>query len=181
MQLLVDDARRTAALRGANAVPPPAQLERVVTEQAAGNLADDPPRRSPRAARRSSSPITMLLATLLLSTLVEEKSNKVIEVLAAAVPLDAVFLGKLIAMLGISLVGLALWGGMVALGYTFFLQVFAGLGDAAAGGAGDRLADLDRPPDPLLHHQFHAARRAVPRHRRARRATSARSRPSRCR
>jgi ABC-2 type transport system permease protein len=68
--------------------------------------------------------ITMLLATLLLSTLVEEKTNKVIEVLAAAVPLDAVFLGKLIAMLGISLVGLALWAGMIALGYTFFLQVF---------------------------------------------------------
>ena len=45
----------------------------------------------------------MLLATLLLSNLAEEKPNKVIEVLAAAVPLDAVFLGKLIAMLGISL------------------------------------------------------------------------------
>ena len=55
--------------------------------------------------------VTLLLATLLLSTLVEEKTNKVIEVLAAAVPLDAIFLGKLIAMLGISLVGLALWGG----------------------------------------------------------------------
>ena len=34
-------------------------------------------------------------------------------------PLDAVFLGKLIAMLGISFVGLALWGGLIALGYAF--------------------------------------------------------------
>ena len=70
--------------------------------------------------------VTLLLATLLLSTLVEEKTNKIIEVLAAAVPLDAIFLGKLLAMLGISLVGLALWGGTIALGYTFFLQVFEG-------------------------------------------------------
>ncbi len=60
-----------------------------------------------------------MLATLLLSTLVEEKSNKVIEVLAAAVPLDSIFLGKLLAMLGISLVGLALWGGMAGLAYAF--------------------------------------------------------------
>ena len=63
--------------------------------------------------------VTIMLATLLLSTLVEEKSNKMIEVLAAAVPLDAVFLGKLLAMLGISLVGLSLWGGMRRLAYAF--------------------------------------------------------------
>ena len=70
-----------------------------MTEQAAGNL---------RAIRRVLAQsgqmlifmVTLMLATLLLSDLVEEKSNKVIEVLAAAVPLDAVFLGKLIAMLG---------------------------------------------------------------------------------
>jgi ABC-2 type transport system permease protein len=63
--------------------------------------------------------IIVLLATLMLSNLSEEKSNKVIEVLAAAVPLDAVFLGKLIAMFGISFVGLALWGGMLGLAYLF--------------------------------------------------------------
>lgn len=54
--------------------------------------------------------ITLMLATLLLTNLVEEKANKVIEVLAAAVPLDAVFLGKLLAMLGVSFIGLAIWG-----------------------------------------------------------------------
>ena len=43
--------------------------------------------------------ITLMLSTVLLSNLVEEKSNKVIEVLAAAIPLDAVFLGKMLAML----------------------------------------------------------------------------------
>ena len=54
--------------------------------------------------------LTMLLAGMVLSNLVEEKGNKVIEILAAAIPMDAVFLGKLFAMLGVSLVGITVWG-----------------------------------------------------------------------
>jgi ABC-2 type transport system permease protein len=54
--------------------------------------------------------LTMLLAGMVLSNLVEEKANKIIEVLAAAIPMDAVFFGKLFAMLGVSLVGIAVWG-----------------------------------------------------------------------
>lgn len=54
--------------------------------------------------------LMMLLAGMVLSNLVEEKANKVIEVLAAAIPMDAVFLGKLVAMLGVSFVGIAVWG-----------------------------------------------------------------------
>lgn len=54
--------------------------------------------------------LTMLLAGMVLSNLVEEKANKVIEVLAAAIPMDAVFLGKLFAMLGVSFVGITVWG-----------------------------------------------------------------------
>lgn len=53
--------------------------------------------------------LTMLLAGMTLSQLIEEKSNKVIEILAAAVPIEAVFIGKLFAMLGASLVGIAVW------------------------------------------------------------------------
>jgi len=53
--------------------------------------------------------LTMLLAGMVLSNLVEEKANKVIEILAASIPMDAVFLGKLFAMLGVSLVGIAVW------------------------------------------------------------------------
>jgi ABC-2 type transport system permease protein len=53
--------------------------------------------------------LTLLLAGMLLSQLIEEKSNKVIEVLAAAVPVDAIFLGKLFAMLAMSLLGIAVW------------------------------------------------------------------------
>jgi len=62
--------------------------------------------------------LMMLLAGMVLSNLVEEKANKVIEVLAAAIPMDAVFLGKLVAMLGVSFVGIAVWalaGGTIGL------------------------------------------------------------------
>ena len=54
--------------------------------------------------------LTMLLATMVLSNLVEEKSNKIIEILAAAIPLDALFMGKLFAMLAVSFLGIAVWG-----------------------------------------------------------------------
>ena len=54
--------------------------------------------------------LTMLLAGMVLSNLVEEKGNKIIEVLAAAIPMDALFMGKLFAMLAVSLVGIAVWG-----------------------------------------------------------------------
>jgi ABC-2 type transport system permease protein len=54
--------------------------------------------------------LTMLLAGMVLSNLVEEKANKIIEILAAAIPMDAVFFGKLFAMLAVSLVGIAVWG-----------------------------------------------------------------------
>ncbi len=54
--------------------------------------------------------LMMILAGMVLSNLVEEKGNKIIEVLAAAVPMDAVFLGKLFAMLAVSWVGITVWG-----------------------------------------------------------------------
>ncbi|MET0248133.1 MAG: ABC transporter permease [Sphingobium sp.] len=56
--------------------------------------------------------LTVLLAGMVLSNMVEEKTNKVIEILAAAVPIDAVFLGKLMAMLAMSFIGIAFWGSM---------------------------------------------------------------------
>jgi ABC-2 type transport system permease protein len=124
MHLMVDESRRTAALDSAHAAPPALQLERVVTEQASGSLATLR-RTLGQGAQALIFSITLMLATLLLSTLVEEKSNKIIEVLAASVPLESIFLGKLIAMLGISLVGLALWGGMLATALTLFYQLLS--------------------------------------------------------
>lgn len=56
--------------------------------------------------------LTMILAGMVLSNLVEEKTNKIIEILAAAIPMDAIFLGKLFAMLGMALVGITVWSTM---------------------------------------------------------------------
>jgi ABC-2 type transport system permease protein len=117
--LLVEEARRSQALDGSGASVQGAAPQRVATDNSAGTL---------RSMRRGLAQgaqfmifmVTLMLATLLLSNLVEEKSNKVIEILAAAVPLDAIFLGKLLAMLGASLVGLAIWGGMLGIAYAFF-------------------------------------------------------------
>ena len=73
-----------------------------------------------RAAQVLIFLLTMLLAGMVLSNLVEEKTNKVIEILAAAVPIEAVFLGKLIAMLGMSFVGICFWGSGAVAGVMLF-------------------------------------------------------------
>ena len=59
--------------------------------------------------------LTILLSGMLLSQLIEEKSNKIIEVIAAAVPIDSLFLGKLFAMLAASVIGIVVWVGAGAL------------------------------------------------------------------
>jgi ABC-2 type transport system permease protein len=53
--------------------------------------------------------LTLMLSTMVLSQLIEEKSNKIIEVIAAAIPIDAMFVGKLFAMLSASVLGLVVW------------------------------------------------------------------------
>lgn len=120
--LIIEDARRVAALAAAGRPLAEAPVERVITAQAAGNL-QMIRRGIARSVMGLIFGVTVLLATLLLSNLAEEKTNKVIEILAAAVPLDSVFLGKLIAMLGISFVGLAVWGGMAGIAYLFVQAV----------------------------------------------------------
>ena len=67
--------------------------------------------------------LSLLLSTMLLSQLIEEKSNKIIEVIAAAVPIDALFLGKLFAMLAACLLGIVVWG---AVGAAVLLYVSGG-------------------------------------------------------
>ena len=69
--------------------------------------------------------LTILLAGMLLSQLIEEKSNKIIEVLAAAVPVDAMFLGKLFAMLAASVLGIIVWAGAGAAADRLFLGTAA--------------------------------------------------------
>jgi ABC-2 type transport system permease protein len=82
--------------------------------------------------------LTMLLAGMVLSNLVEEKANKVIEVLAAAIPMEAVFVGKLFAMLAVSLVGLTVWGTVIA--------TFAAA--AGSGPLGGSVVDFSQMPEP---------------------------------
>jgi ABC-2 type transport system permease protein len=53
--------------------------------------------------------LTLLLSGMVMSQLIEEKSNKIIEVIAAAVPIDSLFIGKLFAMLAASVAGIVVW------------------------------------------------------------------------
>ncbi|MFN3945998.1 MAG: ABC transporter permease [Allosphingosinicella sp.] len=119
--LIVEEARRTAALERAGGTPEPAAIERVVTESAAG-AAQWNRRALARGGQFVIFFITLMLGTMLLSNLVEEKSSKVIEVLAAAVPLDSIFLGKLMAMLAVSLLGLLVWGATAFAGLQLLRQ-----------------------------------------------------------
>ncbi|GAA3999621.1 ABC transporter permease [Sphingomonas humi] len=64
--------------------------------------------------------LTLLLSGMLLSQLIEEKSNKVIEVLAAAVPVESIFIGKLFGMLAVSLSGIAVWTTLAVTGLAVF-------------------------------------------------------------
>jgi len=58
--------------------------------------------------------LTLLLAGQAVGTMAEERSNKVIEILAAAVPLESVFLGKLVGMFGVAVLFLAFWSTLLA-------------------------------------------------------------------
>lgn len=113
--VLVDHARRTAAIQGAGIRLGETRIAILPAETSAGSVSLVRHGLA-RGGQLLVFVLTLLLAGMLLSNLVEEKSNKVIEVLAAAVPLDAVFLGKLIAMLGVSAVGILVWGGLAAIG-----------------------------------------------------------------
>jgi len=73
--------------------------------------------RTAQAAQMVLFLLTILLGGMVLSNLAEEKGNKIIEILAAALPMDAVFMGKLFAMLAVSFVGISVWG---SLGWAFW-------------------------------------------------------------
>ena len=97
----------------------PSQFPQAGSEAVATNAAAERSGRvrTAQAAQMVLFLLTMLLGGMVLSNLAEEKGNKIIEILAAALPMDAVFMGKLFAMLGVSFVGIAVWG---ALGWGFW-------------------------------------------------------------
>uniref|UniRef100_UPI00286E0420 ABC transporter permease n=1 Tax=Sphingomonas sp. TaxID=28214 RepID=UPI00286E0420 len=117
LRLMVEDARRMGAAPPAPGTP----LEVKITQRSSGSLA------SYRALTAQAGQallflLTILLAGMLLSQLIEEKSNKIIEVLAAAVPVDAIFLGKLMAMLAMSLLGITVWTTAGAAGIALYAE-----------------------------------------------------------
>ena len=116
MALILDEARQQRALAGAGRDVAPVPLKLVEVARSEGALAVSRSMTA-RFGQLLLFMLTVLLAGLLLSNLLEEKSNKIIEVLAAALPIDAIFFGKLVSMLAISLVGIAVWasGALAAL------------------------------------------------------------------
>lgn len=106
MTLFIDEARRTRANPAPASPAPPLAVTLAKTSSGSVDFARQ---LVARGGQTILFLLTILLAGMLLSQLIEEKSNKVIEILAAAVPIDAIFLGKLFAMLAMSLVGIAVW------------------------------------------------------------------------
>ena len=125
VELLVEEARRTPG------AAQPATVGTRTIERA--TPATDADRRDlARGAQLVLFVLTMILAGMLISNLVEEKSSKVIEILAAAVPVDAIFAGKLVGMLAVSLTGIAAWGSMAGVAAWAFLP-HAAVPDPAVG------------------------------------------------
>jgi ABC-2 type transport system permease protein len=116
MTAILDNARVKLALERAQVQPLERKIEIVYSGGSAGVLATTRAITA-RAGQLALFMLTVLLAGMLLSNMLEEKSNKVIEVLAAAVPVDGIFIGKIFAMLAVSLVGILVWagGGLIAL------------------------------------------------------------------
>jgi len=117
--LFVDEAQLMASGAPTASRGPPVRIS--LTDQSGGSLASAR-EITARAGQFLIFFLTVFLAGMLLSQLIEEKSNKVIEVLAAAVPVDSIFIGKLFAMLAMSLVGIAVWLTAGAIGAALFLE-----------------------------------------------------------
>ncbi|HEX9955543.1 MAG TPA: ABC transporter permease [Allosphingosinicella sp.] len=129
--LILDEARQTQSLARAGGFTP-TEIQIVKVEESAGSTA------TARALTARMSQLllfmlTVLLAGMLLSNLLEEKSNKIIEVLAAALPIDAVFAGKLFSMLAVSLVGIAVWAAGALAAIAFWMKDAGELPEPAVG------------------------------------------------
>jgi ABC-2 type transport system permease protein len=129
--LILDEARQSQALAKAGGFAP-TQIKVVEVEQSAGALATGRALIA-RMAQLMLFMITVLLAGMLLSNLLEEKSNKIIEVLAAALPIDAVFTGKLFSMLAVSLTGIAVWAAGALIAVSIWVKDPGSLPEPAVG------------------------------------------------
>lgn len=117
LSFIIDQARRARAGSPSPSGPP---LAVALTQSSSGSLV------SARSATAFAGQLvlftlTLLLAGMLLSQLIEEKSNKAIEVIAAAVPVESIFIGKLFAMLAMAWVGIIVWTAAGAGAIAFYL------------------------------------------------------------
>jgi len=112
--------RQTLSTHGLQAAPATLAVHRLTDDDGQDRDQSRERRRFARSAQTGLFVLTLMLAGVLISNFVEEKANKVIEVLAAAAPMPAIFAGKLLAMLGASLVGLAAWGVMAVTAFWLF-------------------------------------------------------------
>ena len=87
--------------------------------------------------------LTLFLAGQVVGTMAEERNNKVIEVLAAAVPLESVFLGKLLGMFGVAVLFVAFWATVIG-------QIGALLPPAVAAGFAELSPAVGAPVFTLL-------------------------------
>ena len=117
LTFIVDQARRagTAALPVAG---PPLAVE--LTQSSSGSLVSARSLTA-RAGQGLLFILTVFLAGMMLSQLIEEKSNKAIEVIAAAIPIESIFIGKLFAMLAMAWVGILVWTMAGAVAIAFYL------------------------------------------------------------
>jgi ABC-2 type transport system permease protein len=132
MSLILDQARQQRVLAAAGRAAPPVAIQVVETSRSEGALAATRAITA-RAGQLLLFMLTVLLAGMLLSNLLEEKSNKIIEVLAAALPIDAIFVGKLGAMLAVSLVGIGVWVSGALAGLAFLPSQAGNLPEPAIG------------------------------------------------
>lgn len=105
-------ARSTAA-----GLPPTARASTATISIIKGNV----PTQRARTGAGYAAVLILFLLTLLLSaqvvgTFAEEKSNKIIEILASAAPLESIFLGKLVGMYGVALVFISFWAAVASFG-----------------------------------------------------------------
>ena len=105
LTFIVDQARRAGTAPPPVAGPP---LAVELTQSSSGSLVSARSLTA-RAGQGLLFVLTVFLAGMMLSQLIEEKSNKAIEVIAAAIPIESIFIGKLFAMLAMAWVGILVW------------------------------------------------------------------------
>jgi ABC-2 type transport system permease protein len=121
IDLLVQDARAARVLGDATLPAVTVSRQRVVGVRIDHADRDRDQVALARGAQYAVLVLTIMLAGRLLSSFIEERSNKVIEILAAVAPVDAIFLGKLLGMLMFSLTCIVAWGGIALGGALAFL------------------------------------------------------------